>query len=145
MLFASSKFKILKNMVKPSEFMKRLRLFVERSKSDAAVCKIDIDDERQWPGSNPPIFLDQAGDFMLPQAEDDTRQFVLESDQRFILGCPGTAFPDSSVMKEGRCVAGTFEVEGEDLDELGDLECDRQPRYTTEVVGNRNTKISLPP
>ena len=145
MLFASSKFKILKNMVKPSEFMKRLRLFVERSKSDAAVCKIDIDDERQWPGSNPPIFLDQAGDFMLPQAEADTRQFVLESDQRFILGCPGTAFPDSSVMKEGRCVAGTFEVEGEDLDELGDLECDRQPRYTTEVVGNRNTKISLPP
>ena len=145
MLFASSKFKILKNMVKPSEFTKRLRLFVERSKSDAAVCKIDIDDERQWPGSNPPIFLDQAGDFMLPQAEDDTRQFVLESDQRFILGCPGTAFPDSSVMKEGRCVAGTFEVEGEDLDELGDLECDRQPRYTTEVVGNINTKISLPP
>lgn len=145
MLFASSKFKILKNMVKPSEFMKRLRLFVKRSKSDAAVCKIDIDDERQWPGSNPPIFLDQAGDFMLPQAEADTRQFVLESDQRFILGCPGTAFPDSSVMKEGRCVAGTFEVEGEDLDELGDLECDRQPRYTTEVVGNRNTKISLPP
>lgn len=125
--------------------MKRLRLFVERSKSDAAVCKIDIDDERQWPGSNPPIFLDQAGDFMLPKAEADTRQFVLESDQRFILGCPGTAFPDSSVMKEGRCVAGTFEVEGEDLDELGDLECDRQPRYTTEVVGNRNTKISLPP
>ena len=125
--------------------MKRLRLFVERSKSDAAVCKIDIDDERQWPGSNPPIFLDQAGDFMLPKAEADTRQFVLESDQRFILGCPGTAFPDNSVMKEGRCVAGTFEVEGEDLDELGDLECDRQPRYTTEVVGNRNTKISLPP
>ena len=125
--------------------MKRLRIFVERSKSDAAVCKIDIDDERQWPGSNPPILLDQAGDFMLPRAEADTRQFVLESDQRFVLGCPGTAFPDSSVMKEGRCVAGTFEVEGEDMGELGDLECDRQPRYTTEVVGNRNEKISLPP
>ena len=125
--------------------MKRLRIFVERSKSDAAVCKIDIDDERQWPGSNPPIILDQAGDFLLPRAEADTRQFVLESDQRFVLGCPGTAFPDSSVMKEGRCVAGTFEVEGEDMEELGDLECDRQPRYTTEVVGNRNEKIGLPP
>ena len=125
--------------------MKRLRIFVERSKSDAAVCKIDIDDERQWPGSNPPILLDQAGDFMLPRAEADTRQFVLESDQRFVLGCPGTAFPDSSVMKEGRCVAGTFEVEGEDMGELGDLQCDRQPRYTTEVVGNRNKKICLPP
>ena len=72
----------------------------------------------------------------MPLAEADTRQFVLESDQRFILGCPGTAFSDSSVMKEGRCVAGTLEVEGEDMEELGDLECDRQPVYTTEVVGN---------
>ena len=125
--------------------MKRLTLNVERSRSDAAVCKIDLDDERQWPGSNPPIILDQAGDFLLPRAEADTRQFVLESDQKFVLGCPGTAFPDSSVKKEGRCVAGTFEVEGEDMEELGDLECDRQPRYTTEVVGNRNKKISLPP
>ena len=59
---------------------------------------------------------------MLPRAEADTRQFVLESDQWFILGCPGTAFSDSSVIKEGRCVAGTFEVEGEDMEELGDLE-----------------------
>lgn len=80
---------------------------------------------------------------MLPRAEADTRQFVLESDQRFILGCPGTAFPDSSVMKEGRCVAGTFEVEGEDLEELGDLECDRQPVYTTEVLGNAHQTVQI--
>ena len=72
---------------------------------------------------------------MLPVAEGDARQFVMESEQRFILGCPGTAFSDSSAMKEGRCVSGAFEVEGEDMGELGDLECDRQPVYTTEVVG----------
>ena len=111
-------------------------LFVQRTKSSTGICKIDIDDDRQWPGSNPPIILDQAGDFLLPENEGDTREFVLESDQRFILGCPGTAFPDTSDRKEGRCVAGNIEVGGEAMEDLGDLECDRQPRYATEVVGN---------
>ena len=54
----------------------------------------------------------------------------------FLLGCPGTSFTSGSGdMKTVRCVSGDYEVDSDLVGTLADMDCTRQPVYTTEVVG----------
>ena len=97
------------------------------------------------PGRSPSLVTrsdvtSQTGDFILPLGQQDSRQFVLEEDQIFILGCSGTQFASdgSSSMKTGLCLSGKLVVEDEDVgSSLADFNCNRQPYYEANKIGER--------
>jgi len=114
-------------------------LSISKSGATGGTCSINIDDPSQWPESNPPIVLDQNGDFLLPLGEKDSRHFILEEDQIFILGCSGTEFTSdgSTSMKTGLCLAGGLKVEDEDVgSSLANFKCNHQPYYEANTVGS---------
>ena len=124
-----------------------------RSGEGAGTCTVNLDDPSQWPGSNPPILLDevesvgmlrsynltlQSGDFILPQGDEASRQFVLNEDQIFILGCSGSEFlsDGSSTMKTGLCGSGGLLVEDSDVgNSLADFQCKHQPYDEANKIG----------
>ena len=97
------------------------------------------------PGRSPSLVTgsnvtSQNGDFILPLGQGDSRQFVLEEDQIFILGCSGTQFASdgSTSMKTGLCLNGKLLVEDEDVgSSLADFDCNHQPYYEANKIGER--------
>ena len=57
------------------------RIYLSRPGAGAGGCKIDLDSPSSWPASNPPIILDQVGDFLLPRAQAHPRLLELTEDQ----------------------------------------------------------------
>ena len=77
---------------------------------------------------------------LLPLGEKDSRHFILEEDQIFILGCSGTEFTSdgSTSMKTGLCLAGGLKVEDEDVgSSLANFKCNHQPYYEANTVGRK--------
>ena len=121
-------------------------------------CSVNIDDSSQWPGNNPPILLDEVGNFIIP---DVSGSFRISDGESFMLGCPGTSFnSDPGDILLGQCSSGVFwlvniihcvligwagdlEVGQETVGSLSEYGCQRQPEYTTEVIGGQVVKLSL--
>lgn len=113
--------------------------FISKSGEGGGTCTVNLDDPSQWPGSNPPILLDESGDFILPQGDEASRQFVLNEDQIFILGCSGSEFlsDGSSTMKTGLCGSGGLLVEDSDVgNSLADFQCKHQPYDEANKIGS---------
>merc|ERR1712179_840347 len=73
-------------------------------------CLINPDNSEEWPGT-PPILTSQDGDFILPTGEKDAKQFLLNYDQVFLIGCPGSMFTNQdATLLYGQCKGGVYDM-----------------------------------
>jgi len=120
-----------------------IELYLVQARSHIDNCIIDLDGGA-WP-KDPPIITNELGDFILPIGEENDREFLLDYDQVFLLGCPGSQFAtnigDTSAVF-GQCKGGDkFDMwipsTGESWTSYGleDYGCDHQPYDSTDVTG----------
>ena len=78
-----------------------------------------------------------SGNFIIPDnSASGDREFSISDSEEFMLGCPGTSFSSDSDLSllHGQCSSGDLEISGSP-GTLEDMGCERQPVYTTQIVG----------